>query len=156
VETARPDRISPAVGNKRRIAAMNDKSDWFSNETATIGDRIAGAREAAGLGQSELARKLGVKIKTVRGWENDLTEPRANKLQMLSGLLNVSLMWLLNGEGQGLDAPMDEQPISPDVAALLRELREIRVEMDAATERLARTEKRLRAALNAETTESME
>lgn len=126
---------------------MNENSNWFSNETATIGDRIAGAREAAGIGQSELARKLGVKVKTIRGWENDLTEPRANKLQMLSGLLNVSLMWLLNGEGQGVEAPMDEQPMSPDVVALLRELREIRVEVDAAAERLARTEKKLRAAL---------
>lgn len=126
---------------------MNENSNWFSNETATIGDRIAGAREAAGLGQSDLARKLGVKVKTIRGWENDLTEPRANKLQMLSGLLNVSLMWLLNGEGQGVDAPVDEQPINPDVVALLRELREIRVEVDAAMEKMARTEKKLRLAL---------
>lgn len=126
---------------------MNETSNWFSNETATIGDRIAGARDAANLSQSELARKLGVKVKTVRGWENDVTEPRANKLQMLSGLLNVSLMWLLNGEGQGVDAPQDEQPISPDVVALLQELREIRVEVDAAAERLARTEKKLRAAI---------
>ena len=129
---------------------MNENSNWFSNETATIGDRIAGAREAAGIGQSELARKLGVKVKTIRGWENDLTEPRANKLQMLSGLLNVSLMWRLNGEGDGVDAPMDEQPISADVVASLRELREIRVEVDAAAERLARTEKKLRTALTAE------
>jgi transcriptional regulator with XRE-family HTH domain len=129
---------------------MNEMSNWFSDETATIGDRIAGAREASGLSQSEMARKLGVKVKTVRGWENDLTEPRANKLQMLSGLLNVSLMWLLNGEGQGVDAPVDEQPITKDVHELLLELREIRVDMDAAAERLARTEKRLRTVLTQE------
>ena len=129
---------------------MNEISNWFSDETATIGDRIAGAREASGLSQSEMARKLGVKVKTVRGWENDLTEPRANKLQMLSGLLNVSLMWLLNGEGQGVDAPVDEQPITKDVHELLLELREIRVDMDAAAERLARTEKRLRTVLTQE------
>ena len=129
---------------------MNEMSNWFSDETATIGDRIAGAREASGLSQSEMARKLGVKVKTIRGWENDLTEPRANKLQMLSGLLNVSLMWLLNGEGQGVDAPLDEQPITKDVHELLLELREIRVDMDAAAERLARTEKRLRTVLTQE------
>lgn len=129
---------------------MNEMSNWFSDETATIGDRIAGAREASGLSQSEMARKLGVKVKTIRGWENDLTEPRANKLQMLSGLLNVSLMWLLNGEGQGVDAPVDEQPIKKDVHELLLELREIRVDMDAAAERLARTEKRLRTVLTQE------
>jgi len=129
---------------------MNEMSNWFSDETATIGDRIAGAREASGLSQSEMARKLGVKVKTVRGWENDLTEPRANKLQMLSGLLNVSLMWLLNGEGQGVDGPVDEHPITKDVHELLLELREIRVDMDAAAERLARTEKRLRTVLTQE------
>ena len=129
---------------------MNEISNWFSDETATIGDRIAGAREASGLSQSEMARKLGVKVKTVRGWENDLTEPRANQLQMLSGLLNVSLMWLLNGEGQGVDAPVDEQPITKDVHELLLELREIRGDMDAAAERLARTEKRLRTVLTQE------
>ena len=129
---------------------MNEMSNWFSDETATIGDRIAGAREASGLSQSEMARKLGVKVKTIRGWENDLTEPRANKLQMLSGLLNVSLMWLLNGEGQGVDGPVDEQPITKDVHELLLELREIRVDMDAAAERLARTEKRLRTVLRQE------
>ena len=129
---------------------MNEMSNWFSDETATIGDRLAGAREASGLSQSEMARNLGVKVKTIRGWENDLTEPRANKLQMLSGLLNVSLMWLLNGEGQGVDAPVDEQPIKKDVHELLLELREIRVDMDAAAERLARTEKRLRTVLTQE------
>lgn len=129
---------------------MNEHANWFSNETATLGDRIAGAREAAGLSKSELASKMGVKAKTVRGWENDLTEPRANKLQMLSGLLNVSLMWLLNGEGQGVDAPVEEQPLNPDVVALLRELREIRVEVDNAAERLARTEKKLRAVMTAD------
>lgn len=130
-----------------------EDNNWFSNEIATIGDRIAGAREASGLSQSELARKLGVKVKTVRGWENDVTEPRANKLQMLSGLLNVTLMWLLTGEGQGVDAPVDEAPVTPEVSALLREIREIRVEVDAAAERLARTEKKLRALLIHEGTE---
>lgn len=126
---------------------MDDHADWYSEETATFGDRVAGAREAVGLSQTELARKLGVKVKTVRGWEDDLSEPRANKLQMLSGVLGVSLMWLLNGEGEGVDAPEVASVLSPDVKSLLGELREIRAEMDRSTDRLARTEKRLRAVL---------
>jgi transcriptional regulator with XRE-family HTH domain len=37
------------------------------------------------MSQADLARKLGVKLKTdPQNWENDLAEPRANKLQMLS------------------------------------------------------------------------
>ncbi len=127
---------------------MEEKTDWFSAETATFGDRVAGAREALGLDQAGLARRLGVKVKTVRGWENDLSEPRANKLQMLSGVLGVSLMWLLNGEGEGLDGPAtDEVTEAPEIRALLLELRQIRAEVDEAADRLARVEKRLRTAL---------
>jgi transcriptional regulator with XRE-family HTH domain len=130
---------------------MVDQTGWFSNETATFGDRLAAAREASSLGQADLARKLGVKAKTVRGWEDDLTEPRANKLQMLSGLLGVSLMWMLTGEGDGLDAPeLNAEMAQPDLKALLFEMREIRAEMTRSSDRLARVEKRLRATLNPE------
>ena len=127
---------------------MEDKSDWYGAETATFGDRVAGAREALGLDQPGLARRLGVKVKTVRAWENDLSEPRANKLQMLSGVLGVSLMWLLNGEGEGLDGPAEEEvTLVPEVRSLLLEMRQIRAEVDDAADRLARVEKRLRTAL---------
>lgn len=34
-----------------------------------------------------------------------MTEPRANKLSTVSGLLNVSLRWLLMAEGDGPEAP---------------------------------------------------
>lgn len=129
---------------------MEDHSDWYSDETATFGDRVAGAREALQLSQNELAKRLGVKVKTIRGWENDMIEPRANKLQMLAGILGVSLMWLLNGEGDGLDAPMEEpDPMQADLHKLLAELREVRAEVDRAADRLALTEKRLRTALTA-------
>ena len=127
---------------------MNDTSDWFSAETATFGDRVAGAREALGMSQPDLAKRLGVKVKTVRGWEDDLSEPRANKLQLLSGVLGVSLMWLLTGEGEGLDGPAaDREAPVPEIRALLLEIRQIRSEIDDAADRLARVEKRLRASL---------
>ncbi len=120
---------------------------WYSNEAATFGDRVAGAREALGLSQSDLARKLGVKLKTVQGWENDLSEPRANKLQMLSGVLNVSLMWLLNGEGDGLTDP--DLEMDSDVSGLLTEIRQLKGELSTAADRLAHLETRLRKALSA-------
>ncbi len=120
---------------------------WYSNDAATFGDRVAAGREALGLSQEELARKLGVKLKTLQGWENDLGEPRANKLQMLSGVLNVSLMWLLNGEGEGIDDPEDQGAITEDVNALLTEIRQIRGTIARAGEKLGALEKRLRKAL---------
>jgi len=124
-----------------------DRTDWYSNEIATFGDRVAGARDALGLSQSDLAKRLGVKLKTVRGWENDLAEPRANKLQMLAGILNVSIMWLLNGEGDGLDAPGEEAILPADVRAMLTEIRQVKTEMNVMADRLGLLEKRLRATL---------
>jgi len=124
-----------------------DGTDWYSNEIATFGDRVAGAREALGLSQPDLAKRLGVKLKTVRAWEDDLSEPRANKLQMLAGLLNVSIMWLLNGEGDGLDAPAEEAMLPADIRAMLTEIRQVKTEMSAMADRLGLLEKRLRATL---------
>ena len=121
--------------------------DWYSEERATFGDRLAAAREAAELSQKNLAKRLGVKAKTVAAWENDISEPRANRLQMLAGLLNVSLMWLLNGEGDGVAPPGEEPPLSKDARAILLEMRELKGEIDDAANRLARLEKHLKRIL---------
>ena len=126
---------------------MDDQS-YFSEESATFGDRVAAARESVGLSQSDLATRLGIKDRTIIAWEDDTAEPRANKLQMLSGVLNVSMRWLLTGAGEGLEAPSEATPITPDVAALLAEMRELRGQAMGLAERLGRLEKRLRAALN--------
>ena len=42
--------------------------DWFSEDNATFGDRVAAAREALGLTQSQLASRLGVRLGTVQNW----------------------------------------------------------------------------------------
>lgn len=125
---------------------MDDMHDWYSAEAATFGDRVAGAREQAGMSQKQLAKRLGVRLATLRAWEDDLSEPRANRLSMMAGLLNVSMMWLINGEGEGLDAPVDELA-NPDLRDLLTEVRDMRSDMLARAEQLGRLEKRLRAAM---------
>jgi len=133
---------------------MSDKTEeqvedgWFSNDSATFGDRMAGAREALGLSQSDLARKLGVKAKTVLAWEEDLAEPRANRLQMMAGILNVSIMWLLTGEGDGLDGPQSAAELPSDLRQALVDLRALRVEMKQMTEKMGALEKRLRKGLD--------
>ncbi|WP_163846706.1 helix-turn-helix domain-containing protein [Pseudooceanicola aestuarii] len=121
--------------------------DWFAAENATFGDRIEAAREAAGMTQTQLARRLGIKLNTLRSWEQDLSEPRANKLSTMAGLLNVSLTWLLNGEGDGVTPPHDETVLPPDVTANLNEIRELRTQMVTLTDRLGVLEKRLRTML---------
>lgn len=122
---------------------------WFDPDATTFGDRIAGARERAGMSQTDLAKRLGVKLKTLKGWEDDLSEPRANKLSMMAGLLNVSLLWLLSGEGEGPDSPSMGE-LSPDITGLLTEIRDIRTQLVYSTDRLARLEKTLRAKLREE------
>lgn len=126
------------------------EENWYGPDTATFGDRVAAAREAAGMTQKQMARRLGVKHGTVRDWEDDLSEPRANKLSMMAGLLGVSIVWLLTGEGDGVAAPVDESPISPDINALLVEIRDLKTQIGAAADRLGRLEKSLRMKLKGE------
>jgi len=119
---------------------------WYSEDAATFGDRLAGAREALGVSQHDLARHLGVKDKTVLAWEQDMAEPRANKLQMMSGVLNVSMRWLLTGEGVGLAEP-DTVELPGDIKELLADMREVSSQVSQLGQRLGRIEKRLRAAM---------
>ena len=114
--------------------------NWYGPDAATFGDRLAAARDAAGLTQDQLAKRLGVKPKTLRGWENDVSEPRANKLQMMAGVLNVSIPWLLTGEGQSFE---EEEPTTVELAELMTEMRALRAEMLNAASRLGVLEKRL-------------
>lgn len=65
----------------------------------TLGGRIWRAREAAAYTSGKFARTLGVKKETLEAWESDRSEPRANKLVTMAGLLNVSPSWLLYGIG---------------------------------------------------------
>ena len=118
--------------------------DWFGAETATFGDRLAGAREASGMTQVQLAKNLGVKITTLKNWENDISEPRANKLSMLAGLLNVSVMWLLNGKGVGLDNPEVPKFFNRELSDLLTELSEVKATLKSSSDRLGELEKILR------------
>ena len=120
--------------------------NWYSNEAATFGDRVAAARESRQMTQKALAKRLGVGLKTIEGWENDLSEPRANKLQMLSGVLDVSIPWLLIGDGAGVD-PVNDMAETPEVSELMSELRFLRAEMLQSAEKLGVIEKRLKGSL---------
>ena len=119
---------------------------WYTNDAATFGDRVAAARDAQGMNQKALCKKLGVSMITLEGWENDTAEPRANKLQMLAGVLNVSIPWLLTGDGDGLPN-QDSEPTPADLAELMAEMRVLRTQMSQAADRIGILEKRLKLAL---------
>ncbi|MEW9918867.1 multiprotein-bridging factor 1 family protein [Marimonas sp. MJW-29] len=124
---------------------MTQQTDWYGPDAATFGDRVAAARENAGMTQGQLAKRIGVRLATLRAWENDLSEPRANRLSMLAGLLNVSMMWLMTGEGEGIEAPLDDETApTEEVKTILAEMRSLRAEMLSNAEAMGRLEKRMR------------
>lgn len=70
-----------------------------SPDLDTMGGRLSRARDALELSAAQLARRLGVQTATIQAWESDRSQPRANRLSMLAGVLNVSPSWLLYGVG---------------------------------------------------------
>ena len=77
------------IGLTRRYKTMN-----------TLGQRIKKARENAGLMQSELAAKIGVKSSgVISNWETDKSKPDADKIVLLCNVLGVSCSYLLDYYG---------------------------------------------------------
>ena len=79
----------------------------------TMALRISDARMGCDMTLATAAKRLGVKIETLRDWESGRKSPRANKLQMLAGLYNVSLIWLIEGRSD-LD-PLQTSPSGLDM-----------------------------------------
>jgi len=121
--------------------------DDYRESAATFGDRLALAREAQNMTKEQLARPLGLRVRTIENWEADRSEPRANRLQMLAGFLNISMIWLLTGEGEGgpqmLSAGVPPVPAA-EVTSMIDEVRDLRLTSARIGERLAKLEKRLR------------
>ncbi len=134
--------MSTGVADETAEAFQND----YSDETSTFGDRVTLAREAFGFDQDELSDKLGVKLKTLRNWEENRAEPRANKLQMLAGILNVSMVWLMSGKGALPDFVSDDT--HRVVEDCLSELQTLQSEQHRIAERMHALERRLRLALD--------
>ncbi len=106
----------------------DDAPDDYTDATSTFGDRLGFAREAMGLSQAELARRIGVKSQTLRNWEEDRAEPRANKLQMLAGMLNAPMIWLMSGQGTAPAAGLAASASGGGAEDCLSELRRLRGE----------------------------
>jgi HTH-type transcriptional regulator, cell division transcriptional repressor len=67
----------------------------------TLGGRISLARDACGLSLEDAACILDVDPTTWANWENDREEPMASRLEMIAGVLQVSMAWLISGRGTG-------------------------------------------------------
>lgn len=113
--------------------------------STTLGDRIEHARSAKGFDQPQLARRIGVKAKTLQYWESDRSEPRPEKLNKLAGLLDVPLIWLLTGETPEASRPIADHVGTVGIArkleravAMQQELASLLIEVSADVARLRR------------------
>ncbi|MGB7243464.1 MAG: helix-turn-helix transcriptional regulator [Sulfitobacter sp.] len=108
-----------------------------------FGSRLRIARERSQVTPAEVSKMLGVSAKTYSRWEAGHGKPRANRLPIIAGTLNVPMRWLMPGEGK-LGDPDDDQATREKNRELLNEVRAIKETMDPAAERLAGIEARLR------------
>ena len=84
-----------------------------------LDQRIRALRQARGMSQVELARRLGVTKQSVSNWENDNIQPSIEMLQKLAAALSVSTDYLLGLEdGERLDV----SGLAPEVIGHLRQL----------------------------------
>ena len=95
---------------------------YDNNEDTTLGGRVFQAREGAGLTVSQVINRLGVRKVTYLAWEADRSEPRANKLVALAGILNVSPTYLLSGLGRAAVQPLKHQQIIDDLRIEIEQL----------------------------------
>ena len=119
--------------------------DWYGPDKATFGDRLVAAREKSNLSQQDLAERRGVKNSTIKSWENDNSEPRANRLSMLAGLLNVSIKWLISAEGSGVEETEKSYETPDSLQEALKELMALKVNLLKNVDRINIIENKLRA-----------
>ena len=96
----------------------------------TLGERIAAARNRAGLTQLQLAQKLGLQLFQVADWERGAAEPSLEQMAALCRVLDVTSDYLLLGKEP--DAP---KPVCPRCGRVLDVELPALEDMDGAVER---------------------
>ena len=125
-------------------ATDTDPIDYFATTAPTFGGRLQAARNAKGLSVARLGDKLGVEAEKVDIWESDEDTPRANRVQMLAGLLNVSIIWLITGESNGTTYVAETHDRPTIINDTLGEIAQLKATLLDAHDKLESLEQRLR------------
>jgi HTH-type transcriptional regulator, cell division transcriptional repressor len=72
----------------------------------SFGGHLRGLREEAGLSRAELALRGGVRVSTLRNWENDRGFPRLPALLRLAEALGVPVERF----AEGVEDPVEDEP----------------------------------------------
>jgi len=122
-----------------------DPIDHFETTAPTFGGRLRAARNAKGLSIARLGQKLGVEASKIEVWESDEDTPRANRVQMLAGLLNVSIVWLITGESNGTTHIAETFTRPTIINDTLGEIAQLKTTLLDAYDKLESLEQRLQA-----------
>jgi transcriptional regulator with XRE-family HTH domain len=71
--------------------------------SVSLGTRLQQLREATGMSQAAFAAKASVPLDSLRNWEQDRNEPKAEMLVRLARGLGVTLDEMMRGVGWGED-----------------------------------------------------
>jgi transcriptional regulator with XRE-family HTH domain len=118
---------------------LNDNNGLYRAQDDTLGGRVSLARESALLSIEEAACQLGVTAKTWTDWECDRASPESYHMTPITGVLRVSLQWMVAGEGTG-PTPFVS---ASDVDELARELQVATVDAICAQNRVQQLLRRL-------------
>lgn len=66
-----------------------------------VGQRVRQARSERSITQTRLAADVGCRPMTISDIENGLSHPAADLIKSIARALNVSIDWILTGEGRG-------------------------------------------------------
>lgn len=93
------------------FAVSVSRGNLLLSDITPFGARLERAIAAAGMDQREFARRMGVAETRISGWKQS-ANPRMDTLLRMSGILNISVDWLVHGPsvtsgriapGRGLD-----------------------------------------------------
>jgi transcriptional regulator with XRE-family HTH domain len=105
------------IANEKPVSSTKAEESLLKKET--LADRLRKVLEERGLSQTQAAERAGIPLPTLNKWINQSDKapnPSADNLVALREAFNVSIDWLLTGEGL-------REPISAFIADVLRRLR---------------------------------
>jgi transcriptional regulator with XRE-family HTH domain len=108
--------------------------------------RIKAIKDALGISENELARRLGISQSTLNGYTLGKRKPSYDLAEsVLNAFSDVSAEWLLRGDGPMYisDLPSTDHDDSDEVLELKAEITRLRAERDELVRKLAISERRI-------------
>lgn len=119
-QVARKHLSATTARNLRTLLLMN------VFEPEEIGDRIARARERAGLRQEDLADLIGMSTRQVQNYESGASK-QYSKLRAIADATGATVEWLLHGDPENEDVKDERAAVLLErVEAVHEELRQLR------------------------------